>query len=70
MKPIDITSHSYPEYSEDSDQKDTKFIVGDRLQTSKYKNIFAKNILKIGQKKFLFLVKFKIPFQELILLVI
>ena len=70
MKPIDITSHSYPEYNKDSDQKDTKFIVRDRLQISKYKNIFAKNILKIDQKKFLFLVKLKIPFQGLMLLVI
>ena len=70
MKPIDITSHSYPEYNKDSDQKDIKFIVRDRLQISKYKNIFAKNILKIDQKKFLFLVKLKIPFQGLMLLVI
>ena len=42
MKPIDITSDSYAEYSEDFNEKDTKFKVGDCVRMSKYKNIFAK----------------------------
>ena len=42
MKPIDLTSDSYAEYNEDSNEKDPKFKVGDRVRISKYKNIFAK----------------------------
>ena len=42
MKPIDVTSDSYAEYKEDSNEKDPKFKVGDYLRISKYKNIFAK----------------------------
>ena len=42
MKPIDVTSNSYAEYNEDSDEKDPKFKVGDCVRTSKYKNVFAK----------------------------
>ena len=52
MKPIDITSNFYAEYNEYSNEKDRKFKVGNRVTISKYKNIFAKDILKIGQKKF------------------
>ena len=42
MKPIDVTSDSYVEYSEDSNEKDPKFKVGDRVRISNHKNIFAK----------------------------
>ena len=42
MKPIDVTSNSYAEYSEDSNEKDPKFEVGDYVRISKYKSIFAK----------------------------
>ena len=42
MKPSDVTSDSYAEYSKDSNEKDPKFKVGDRVRISKYKNIFAK----------------------------
>ena len=42
MKPIDITSYSYPEYNEDSNVTKPKFKVGDHVRISKYKNIFAK----------------------------
>ena len=42
MKPIDVTPDSYAEYNEDSNKKDPKFKVGDRVRISKYKNIFAK----------------------------
>ena len=61
MKPIDLTSDSYAEYNEDSTEKDPKFKVGDRVRISKYKKTFLlKDILQIGQKKFLLLVKLKI----------
>ena len=42
MKAINVTSDSYAKYSEDSNEKDPKFKVGDHVRTSKYKNIFAK----------------------------
>ena len=42
MKPIDVTSDSYAEYNEDSNEKDLKFKVDDHVRISKYKNIFAK----------------------------
>ena len=42
MKPTDVTSDSYAEYNEDSNEKDPEFEVGDRVRISKYKNIFAK----------------------------
>ena len=42
MKPIDVTSDSYTEYKNDSNEKDPKFKVGDPIRISKYKNIFAK----------------------------
>ena len=42
MKPIDVTSDSYAEYNEDSNENKSKFKVGDRVKISKYKNTFAK----------------------------
>ena len=33
MKPIDVTSDSYPKYNEDFNEKDPKFKVGDRVRT-------------------------------------
>ena len=32
MKPIDVTSDSYAVYKEDSNEKDPKFKVGDRVR--------------------------------------
>ena len=42
LKPIDVTSDSYAEYDEDSNEKELKFKVGDHVRISKYKNIFVK----------------------------
>ena len=42
MKPIEYTSDSYTEYNEDSNEKNPKFKVGNRVRISKCKNIFAK----------------------------
>ena len=42
MKTIDVTSDSYAEYNEDSNENDPKIKVDDRIGISKYKNIFAK----------------------------
>ena len=42
MKPIEVTSDSYAEYNEDSNETKPKFKAGDHVRISKYKNIFAK----------------------------
>ena len=42
MKPIDVADHSFAEYKEESNEKDPKFKVGDHVEISKYKNIFAE----------------------------
>ena len=42
MKPINVTSGSYAEYNVDSNEKDPKFKVGDRVRISKYKKNFSK----------------------------
>ena len=36
-KPIDVTSDSYDEYNEDSNEKDPKFKFGDRVKILKYR---------------------------------
>ena len=65
MKPINVTSDSYAEYNVDSNEKDPKFKVGDRVRISKYKNFFLKNVPKVGLNRFLLLVKLKILFHGL-----
>ena len=68
MKPIDITSDSYAEYNEDSNETKPKFKVGDRVKIlkskkkKKKKTVLLKDIPKICQKKFLLLVKLKTQF--------
>ena len=42
MKPIDVTSDSYAKHNEDSNEKDSKFKIGDHVTISKYSNVFAK----------------------------
>ena len=69
VKSVDVTPDSYAEYNEDSNEKDPKFKVGDLVRISKYKNILLKDTLKIVQKKFLLLVKLKVQFRGLMLLV-
>ena len=51
--PIDVKNDSFPEYSEESNEKDIKFKVRDHFRISKYKNISAKDMLLIGVKRFL-----------------
>ena len=53
---------SYAELNVDSNEKDPKFKVGDRVRISKFKNIFVK-----GRKKFLLLAKLKIQFHGLVI---
>ena len=42
MKPIDVKDNAYINTDKDTNDKDPKFKVGDRVRISKYKNIFAK----------------------------
>ena len=42
MKPIDVKSHSFAKYNEESIEKDPKFKVNYHARISKYKHIFAK----------------------------
>ena len=68
MKPIDFTSDSYAEYNEDSNEKDPKFKVSDRVKYENTKTFLLKDTPKVGQKKFLLLVKLKTQFCGLMLL--
>ena len=68
MKSVDVTSDSYAEYNEDSNKRDPKFKDGDHVRISKYKIFLLKDIFQIGQKKFFLLVKLKILFLGLMLL--
>ena len=43
MKPADVKSSTYIDFSKKDDEKDPKFEVGDHVRTSKYKNILAKS---------------------------
>ena len=45
MKPIDVKDNTYIDTSKEINNKDPKFKVGDRVRTSKYKNIFAKGYM-------------------------
>ena len=42
MKPIDVKDNTYINTGKETNDKDPKFKVGDRVRISKYKNIFAK----------------------------
>ena len=59
MKPIDVTSDSYLEYNEGSNEKDPKFKVGDRVRISKYKNIFAEGYIQHGSDEIFVVIKIK-----------
>ena len=47
MKRIYVTSDSYAEYNEDSNEKDPKFKVGDRARISKFKIHFRGLMLLV-----------------------
>ena len=42
MKPADVKSNTYIDSSEEINDKDPKFRIGDIVRISKYKNIFTK----------------------------
>ena len=69
MKPIDVMGDSNAEYNEDFDKKILNLKLVIMLEFQNIKTFLLKDTLKIGQKKFLLLVKLKIQFRGLMLLV-
>ena len=43
IKPIDVKNNTYINTDKETNDKDPKFKVGNRVRISKYKNIFAKS---------------------------
>ena len=70
VKPIDVTSDSYGEYNEDSNEKDPQFKVPDRVRISKHKNIFAKGYTQNCSEEVFIIEKLKIQYPGLTLLVV
>ena len=62
MKAIDVTDNSFAEYNEESNKKDATFKVDDHVRISNTKIYLLKDILLIGQKKFLLLIKLIMQF--------
>ena len=42
MKPIDVKNNNFTKYNEESNEKDPKFKIVDRVRISKYRNTFAE----------------------------
>ena len=42
MKPIDIKASTYIDFDVENNDEDPKFVFGDYVRMSKYKNVFAK----------------------------
>ena len=59
MKPIDVKSDSYAEYNFNSNEKDSKFQVGDHVRISKYQNIFTKRYAPNWSEKVFVISKMK-----------
>ena len=58
MKPIDVRDNNNKRvYIDEHNEKHSRFKVGDRVRISKFKKYLLKDILLIGVKKYLLLVK-------------
>ena len=68
MKHIDVTGDSYADYNEDLNKEILNLKLVTMLEFQIIKLFLVKDMLQIGQKKFLFLVKLKIEFLGLMLL--
>ena len=58
-KPIDVKDNTYINTSKKINNKDPKFIVGDHVRISKYKNIFAKEYMPNWGEEVFVIKKFK-----------
>ena len=67
MKPIDVTGDSYAEYNENI-KKILNLKLVTMLEFRNIKTFLLKDMLQIGQEKFLLLVKLKIQFRGFMLL--
>ena len=70
MKPIDVTDDSFVEYNEESNKKILNLKLVIMLEFLSTKIFLLKDMLLIGQKKCLLLIKLKTQFLGLILLMI
>ena len=59
MNPVDVKSSTYIDSSEEINDKDSKFIIGDIARISKYKNIFAKGYDPTWSEEFFFIKKLR-----------
>ena len=53
MRPIKIKDNTYFDCIKEVNNKDPKFKVDEHVRISKYKTFLLKDILQIGQKRFL-----------------
>ena len=70
MKPVNVTDDSYSESNEDFNKKILNLKLVIMLEFQNIKIFLLKDIVQIGQKKFLLLIKLKIQFLGLMLLMI
>ena len=70
MKPIDITDDYYIKSNEDFNEKILNLELVILVEFQNIKTLLLKDILQISQKKFLLLIKLKIQFHGLMLLMI
>ena len=59
MKPIEVKSDSFAEYSEESNKRDPKFKIGNHVRIWKYKKIFAKGYTPNWSEVFFVISKIK-----------
>ena len=68
MKVVDVKSSTYIDSSKEINDKDAKFIIGDIVRISKYKNVFAKGYTPNWSEKVFVIKKVKILCHGYILL--
>ena len=70
MKPVDIKDNTYIDFRKESNDKSPKFIVGDHVRISKYKNIFSKGCMPNWSEEIFIIKKIKILYHGHMLLMI
>ena len=63
MKPVDVKSNTYIDFSKEVNDNDPKFKVGDHVRISKCKNIFAKGYTPNWSEEVFVIKKNKIQFH-------
>ena len=69
VKSIDVTDDSYAGYNEDFNKRYLSLKLVKMLEFQNTKTFLLKDMLQIGQKRFLLLLGLKIQFRGLMLLV-